>query len=305
MSRARNIKPGFFTNEDLVSLPFATRLLFAGLWTMADRAGRLEDRPKKIKIEIFPCDDVNIEEMLDQLAGKAFILRYSVFGVSYITIQKWEKHQNPHPKEKPSEIPAPIASVKKSVSSKDSECSEEPFNYTASNLEAAELKGQPGLTSFPSGSSGSSGSSAIEPELSRKPPAPFRVPIPPQTVKPPPGYESFSFPKWFEDRWQKHPNPKFRQLAQQYAGERIFKPSPEGFFPEAFDSAHDAWCASEEWAWQHGAKAPTMADFIVDLWFNKKPQSAKARDSPKPKPNRYKDPTEHPRERPDDLEFQV
>ena len=48
MARARNIKPGFFANDLLVDLPFEVRLLFIGLWTIADRAGRLCDRPKKI-----------------------------------------------------------------------------------------------------------------------------------------------------------------------------------------------------------------------------------------------------------------
>ena len=31
MARARNIKPGFFTNDLLAELPFETRLLFIGL----------------------------------------------------------------------------------------------------------------------------------------------------------------------------------------------------------------------------------------------------------------------------------
>ena len=44
MARARLLKPGFFTNEDLCELPAFGRLLFAGLWTIADREGRLEDR---------------------------------------------------------------------------------------------------------------------------------------------------------------------------------------------------------------------------------------------------------------------
>ena len=44
--RARNIKPGFFKNDALAELDFAGRLLFIGLWGIADRAGRLEDRPK-------------------------------------------------------------------------------------------------------------------------------------------------------------------------------------------------------------------------------------------------------------------
>ena len=54
MARARNIKPGFFKNELLAEMPPETRLLFMGLWCLADREGRFEDRPKKIKMELFP-----------------------------------------------------------------------------------------------------------------------------------------------------------------------------------------------------------------------------------------------------------
>ena len=61
MARARNIKPSFFTNEDLVELPFEDRLLFIGLWTLADREGRLEDRPKRIKMAVFPADNVDVD----------------------------------------------------------------------------------------------------------------------------------------------------------------------------------------------------------------------------------------------------
>jgi hypothetical protein len=50
MARARNIKPAFFKNEQLVELGMSTRLLFIGLWCLADREGRLEDRPKRIKM---------------------------------------------------------------------------------------------------------------------------------------------------------------------------------------------------------------------------------------------------------------
>ena len=52
--RARNIKPGFFKNDTLAELDFAGRLLFIGLWGIADRAGRLEDRPKKSRRRYFP-----------------------------------------------------------------------------------------------------------------------------------------------------------------------------------------------------------------------------------------------------------
>ena len=62
MARSRNIKPGFFTNDGLAELPFEVRLLFIGLWTLADREGRLEDRPKRIRMEIFPGDNVDVDE---------------------------------------------------------------------------------------------------------------------------------------------------------------------------------------------------------------------------------------------------
>lgn len=107
MARARGIKPGFFTNDALVELPFSTRLLFIGLWTIADKEGRLLDRPKKIRMEIFPADDVDCEQGLTQLADKGFLLRYEVAGVRYIQVMNWRKHQNPHIKETDSQLPAP------------------------------------------------------------------------------------------------------------------------------------------------------------------------------------------------------
>lgn len=107
MARARNIKPGFFKNDVLVELPFEYRLLFIGVWTMADRAGRLEDRPTKIRMEVFPADSVDVDSGLQALHDKGFIARYAVDGVRYIQILTWDKHQNPHMKEAQSTIPAP------------------------------------------------------------------------------------------------------------------------------------------------------------------------------------------------------
>lgn len=107
MARARNIKPGFFTHDGLAELDPLVRLLFIGLWTVADRAGRIEDRPKRIKAEVMPYDDCDVDEMLDALHDAGFILRYRAGDVAAIQIVKWEKHQNPHIKESESTIPAP------------------------------------------------------------------------------------------------------------------------------------------------------------------------------------------------------
>lgn len=107
MARSRNIKPGFFTNDDLGELDPLARLLFAGMWTLADREGRMLDRPKKIKAEVLPYDECDAEAYLCQLEERNFILRYEVDGVRYIQVLAWWKHQKPHFKEAPSAIPAP------------------------------------------------------------------------------------------------------------------------------------------------------------------------------------------------------
>jgi hypothetical protein len=74
--RTRSIRPGFFTNDTLGELQPVVRLLFAGLWTVADREGRVLDRPKKLKAELLAYDHVNVDKALDQLAAKGFIERY-------------------------------------------------------------------------------------------------------------------------------------------------------------------------------------------------------------------------------------
>ncbi|MFW5970500.1 MAG: hypothetical protein ACOCQT_00225, partial [Desulfovermiculus sp.] len=105
--RARNIKPGFFENEHLADCDPLARILFAGLWCMADRAGRLEDRPKKIKVKILPYDECSVEDLLNQLEQYGFITRYIVNNQRYIQIDNFGRHQNPHCKEAESTIPAP------------------------------------------------------------------------------------------------------------------------------------------------------------------------------------------------------
>ncbi|CAI8831880.1 DnaT domain-containing protein [Pseudomonas sp. IT-P2] len=105
MARSRNIKPGFFSNEHLAEVDFATRLLFIGMWTEADREGRLEDRPRRLKMALFPADNVDIEKMLADLDHLGFITRYTVGSFKAIQIVNWSKHQNPHVKEAKSVIP--------------------------------------------------------------------------------------------------------------------------------------------------------------------------------------------------------
>lgn len=110
MARARNIKPGFFTNDVLAECSALARILFQGLWCHADREGRLEDRPRKLKAEILPYDECDTEELLFQLESRGFIVRYSHGAERFIQVVNFCKHQNPHVKEQESTIPAPCMS---------------------------------------------------------------------------------------------------------------------------------------------------------------------------------------------------
>lgn len=118
MARARNIKPGLFKNEILgVADPLYT-ILFEGLWMLADREGRLEDRPLRIKAEVFPYrEGLDVPAMLDWLQTSGFILRYNVEGKAYILILEFKKHQNPHKNEEASKLPAPIGTIPEEIGS--------------------------------------------------------------------------------------------------------------------------------------------------------------------------------------------
>lgn len=92
MPRVRFIKPGFFLNDDLGECDPLARILFIGLWTEADREGRLEDRPRRLKIAILPYDACDVDDLLNQLQSKGFILRYEVEGSRYIQVLNFLKH---------------------------------------------------------------------------------------------------------------------------------------------------------------------------------------------------------------------
>lgn len=91
--RIRTIKPSFWLNDELAELKPITRLLFIALWGLADVRGRLADRPKRIKVEAFPYDNIDVDECLSDLARAGFVLRYKVDGSGVIQVLNFEKHQ--------------------------------------------------------------------------------------------------------------------------------------------------------------------------------------------------------------------
>lgn len=102
--RSRLLHYEFFMNEELAELGAHGQLLFAGLWTIADKKGRLELRPKKIKAMLFPYYEINIKKLLEDLDRLGLI---TIYGQgSYIQVVNWDEYQRPHNQEKASELPS-------------------------------------------------------------------------------------------------------------------------------------------------------------------------------------------------------
>lgn len=111
MARIRTIKPDFFRHEGLYAAEKETglplRVAFAGLWTASDREGRFEWRPKQLKLDCLPYDEVDFSRVLDALATRGFVVKYASEGEEFGFIPSWRKHQVVNNRESESKIPNP------------------------------------------------------------------------------------------------------------------------------------------------------------------------------------------------------
>lgn len=74
VSRTRLLRPAFFTDELMARLSDRTRLIYAGLWTLADDAGYFDRRPGEIGVALFPYESAGrrlrgVEKALEDLVG--------------------------------------------------------------------------------------------------------------------------------------------------------------------------------------------------------------------------------------------
>ena len=98
MPRRRMIKPEFFTDEKVISLPIPARLLFIGMWNHADDEGIFKDSPIQLKVQVFPADesiDLNvIKNYIDlMITQKLLIPGLNVDDGKLLKITKWHDHQ--------------------------------------------------------------------------------------------------------------------------------------------------------------------------------------------------------------------
>lgn len=111
MARIRTVKPEVAKHELLFELErqsgFNIRFAWCVLFTIADREGRFKWRPRALKSEVLPFDDVDFGQVLETLERGGLIVRYEVDGEIYGYIPTWKKHQSINQREAPSQIPAP------------------------------------------------------------------------------------------------------------------------------------------------------------------------------------------------------
>ena len=105
--RSRIIRAEFFTDENILGLSMAARMFFIGLWCVADRAGRFEWKPKQLKVQIFPGDNIEVEPLLNELCICKLVHAYAFECKHFGVITNFLKHQSINRNEAQSKIPQP------------------------------------------------------------------------------------------------------------------------------------------------------------------------------------------------------
>jgi hypothetical protein len=86
-----------FTNESYASMPIAARHLQDGMINIADDQGRLKANPVYLRNEIFPYDDVQMEQIqvwLNLMVTNETILLYQANGRDYVQFNNWWVYQS-------------------------------------------------------------------------------------------------------------------------------------------------------------------------------------------------------------------
>lgn len=95
MARIRTIKPEFWSSEQIVECSTSARLLFIGLWNFCDDGGVHQYSIKRIKMQVFPGDDLSdkqITELLDELLSAGLLRTFTEENKQYLHVTGWH-HQ--------------------------------------------------------------------------------------------------------------------------------------------------------------------------------------------------------------------
>ena len=95
MARNRTLSSDFWTREDVIDCSPMSRLLLLGLGNFADDHGVQPLRPRTIRLQVFPGDDLDdqrLRAMIEELVAHRLVRVYEVEGAEYLAIVDWEQH---------------------------------------------------------------------------------------------------------------------------------------------------------------------------------------------------------------------
>ena len=134
MARIRTVKPELFRHEALFEaeqqskLPL--RLAYIGLFTACDREGRFKWKPRALKLDVLPYDQVDFSRVLDALVTHGFIVKYAFEGDEFGCIPSWSQHQVINNRESTSLLPSPEESTTCTHESRVGDASVTPLVHT-------------------------------------------------------------------------------------------------------------------------------------------------------------------------------
>lgn len=97
MARIRTIKPEFWDDQKIASLPIGARLLFIGIWNFADDFGIVRSNSAWLKARIFPYDEslraLEVNGWIDALVNARMLIPLEYEGEGYYKIRTFDAHQ--------------------------------------------------------------------------------------------------------------------------------------------------------------------------------------------------------------------
>jgi hypothetical protein len=93
--RIRTVKPEFWTDTFMVSLPPLARLIYISLWSLADDHGYITDESERLAMEVMPKEDAQVfDDWLQLFVAAGRLEQFAApDGSLYLRVAKWEKHQ--------------------------------------------------------------------------------------------------------------------------------------------------------------------------------------------------------------------
>ncbi|MFT9298652.1 MAG: hypothetical protein ABF542_11160 [Gluconobacter sp.] len=91
MARIRSIHPGLYTDDAFMTLSMGARMLLIGLWSHADDGGGFEWKPVVLKARVFPADNIDVTDLLEELVRNDVIQKYDFGDRSYGAVRNFGK----------------------------------------------------------------------------------------------------------------------------------------------------------------------------------------------------------------------